>query len=58
MLLAINREEVLKWRGRTGIPVMSKGDGQQFKHEGTEMNSNVLRWSLRSYRVCSFIILG
>jgi hypothetical protein len=36
----VNREGVLKLRGRTVIPVISKGDGQQFKHEETELNNN------------------
>jgi hypothetical protein len=36
----VNRERVIKLRGRTAIPVISKGDGQQFKHEQTELNNN------------------
>jgi hypothetical protein len=33
--LAVNREEFVKLRGRTRIPVVSSNDGQQFKPEQT-----------------------
>ena len=31
--VAVNREEVLKFRERTGIPMLFKRDGQHFKPE-------------------------
>jgi hypothetical protein len=41
--VAVNREEFLKLRGRTRIPVISKRDGQHIKPEQTEMKKSASR---------------
>jgi hypothetical protein len=41
--VAVNREEFLKLRGRTRIPVVSKRDGRHFKTEYTEIKNKASR---------------
>jgi hypothetical protein len=41
--IAVNREELLKLRGRTRIPVTSKRDGQRIKPGQTEMKNSASR---------------
>ena len=44
--VAVNREEFLKLRGRTRIPVISRREDQHFKPGQTEMKNSASRWSL------------
>jgi hypothetical protein len=51
--VALNREEFMKLRRRTRIPVISGSDEQQFKPEQTKMKNYFSGWSLLSCRVWS-----
>jgi len=52
--VTVNREEFLKWRKGTWIPVKPERERQHFKTERTELKNNPSRWSLLSCGLWSF----